>query len=230
MSVFKKNSLFIAITLFVAFICLESITPFDRFFQDMLFSKDSWLISKNMHEKFKIPLYTLPKVLLLVLGISSFLMSLAMLLRPNFLQKHLLWQKPLLLLALSLALVPLTIAILKNITGIYGPVDLIIYGGQHPHTGLISQILEYGHTSVGRSFPAGHASGGFALMALYFFPLSPALKKAGLALGLAAGWVMGMYQVARGEHFISHNLVSMAAAWIIIMLLAKLLKLPTQIS
>ncbi|MEI3479028.1 MAG: phosphatase PAP2 family protein [Bilophila sp.] len=76
--------------------------------------------------------------------------------------------------------------------------------------------------SRGKCFPAGHASGGFALMMLFFaFPRR--LRWFGLALGLAAGWWMGLYQMLRGQHFLSHTLFTMIGAWMIIVLIAVIL-------
>ena len=76
----------------------------------------------------------------------------------------------------------------------------------------------------GHGFPAGHASGGFALMILFFCFKKKKYKIAGLCLGLAAGWGMGLYQMWRGEHFLSHTLCTLFAAWLMCLLLAAFME------
>ena len=65
-------------------------------------------------------------------------------------------------------------------------------------------------------FPAGHASGGFALMALYFLFKSKRNRRYGLVSGIVTGWIMGSYKMFIGDHFLSHTLVTMISAWLII--------------
>ena len=61
-------------------------------------------------------------------------------------------------------------------------------------------------------FPAGHSSGGYAWVALYFV-LAGRRRWAGLAIGLGLGLAFGATQWARGMHFPSHDVVSAAVAW-----------------
>lgn len=46
------------------------------------------------------------------------------------------------------------------------------------------------------------------------------MKWIGLMTGLTLGWIAGSYQILRGEHFISHTIVAMFIAWIIILSLS----------
>ena len=62
----------------------------------------------------------------------------------------------------------------------------------------------------GHCFPAGHASGGFALLALGWLSDRRAWRIAGTGTGLAAGSVMAAYQMAKGAHFLSHSLATLA--------------------
>ena len=64
-------------------------------------------------------------------------------------------------------------------------------------------------------FPAGHASAGYAWVALYFFFLArrPAWRWRGLAIGLIAGAVFGIAQQLRGAHFFSHDLWTLMICW-----------------
>lgn len=108
------------------------------------------------------------------------------------------------------------ISLLKHLSIHSCPWDITAYGGREPWIPLFGNLpigAKYGHC-----FPGGHASGGFALIAIYFgFRDSlPKLAKAGLILGVTIGFVMGWGQMMRGAHFMSHNLWT---AWIVWMLL-----------
>lgn len=86
----------------------------------------------------------------------------------------------------------------------------VCWNGVFPPTGL---------WRGGRCFPAGHASGGFALIMLYFAVPNARWRWMGLAAGLAAGWLMGGYQMLRGEHFLSHTVTTMLLAWLVDLLI-----------
>lgn len=199
---------------------LESVPSFDRFFQAPFFTHGVWLVSDAFHTSHKAVLYTGPKVLIGITGGVFFLLFAALFHARIKHATRSAWEKPALLVFLSIALIPLAAASLKALTGVHGPVDLQPYGGVFPHTGFVEQFARFGHGAGGRSFPAGHASGGFALMALCRLPVSPAKRKALFLLGFTAGWGMGLYQMARGEHFLSHTLTTMFLALAIISCLA----------
>ena len=42
---------------------------------------------------------------------------------------------------------------------------------------------------------------------------------------MTAGWVMGIYQMLKGAHFLSHTIVTMLIALIIVQVLAWLLRI-----
>ena len=109
-----------------------------------------------------------------------------------------------------------TISILKHYSIHSCPWNLLPYGGTQPWIALFGDLPA--GAVAGHCFPGGHASGGFALMAIYFGfrDTLPKLAKAGLMLGLFFGFAMGWGQMMRGAHFMSHNLWT---AWIVWMLL-----------
>lgn len=123
-----------------------------------------------------------------------------------------------LFLILCLALIPLEIAGLKEIARKSRPEQVYQFGGTLPHTGLFQFLWnEYD----ARNWPGGHASGGAALLSLYF-PLRLYSKRWGhLALfGALLFWgLMSWDQVMRGQHFLSHNLWTLWFAWLTILLL-----------
>lgn len=223
-AVFGSQSGFCLPFLFLAaaFGCtiLENVPAFDQLAQVPFFRPDGWLIDKTFHAGYKYSLYTGPKVLIGIVG-GIFLLLFLISFLPRYKFRLQTWRKPLLLILASIILVPLAVAAIKAFSGVYSPVDLLPYGGKHPHIGLLDRLWTYGVVSGGRSFPAGHASGGFALMALYYLPLRDVWKRILFCFGLVGGWGMGLYQMARGEHFLSHTLTSMFLALAIITMLSR---------
>lgn len=121
---------------------------------------------------------------------------------------------PLLYLLLALVATTTTVSLLKSVTGIDCPWDLVGYGGPHRHHALW-QAIPAGQ-AAGRCFPAGHASAGYAWVSLYFFAHlleQPRRARAGLVVGILAGAVLGLGQQLRGAHFLSHDLASLAVCW-----------------
>ncbi len=120
-----------------------------------------------------------------------------------------------------LAVVPIVCTQLRAVTNMATPLELKTYGGVHDHL-LLFEAKPSGYPS--HAFPAGHASGGFALMGLYW--VLGTRRWRGLALGLLVGSWMGFYQIARGEHFLSHTLATVALAWLLCAGLALAMKRP----
>ncbi|WP_302945080.1 phosphatase PAP2 family protein [Turicimonas muris] len=88
------------------------------------------------------------------------------------------------------------------------------------------EIFEGNPEGAGRCFPAGHASSGFALFALFFAFLSLKCSKSpvgsagrslacGLILGavVTLGLILGVGRQAQGAHFISHTVATMFFDW-----------------
>lgn len=115
-------------------------------------------------------------------------------------------QPRLITVAVLFGLGALTVGILKATSHHSCPWDLLEYGGKAVSYPLFGQVPA--HSGPGRCFPGGHASSGFAVMALFFlfYRERPALAWCCLAGGIALGLVMGYGQVMRGAHFFSHNL------------------------
>lgn len=93
------------------------------------------------------------------------------------------------------------------------PWDINTFGGQAAWFPLFEKANNL--TGPGRCWPGGHASGGFAIGAAYFAlrESKRQLARWMLALGLAFGVVMSLVQMARGAHFLSHNLWSLWLVW-----------------
>ncbi len=123
------------------------------------------------------------------------------------------WTRPAARLLLAVFASIACVAALKSLTHMDCPWDLAGLGGQRPYVGL----FEARPASLGPAacFPAAHAAGGYAWVALYFFFLhvAPRWRLAGLGIGLLAGLVFGLAQQLRGAHFLSHDVASLAVCW-----------------
>jgi len=105
------------------------------------------------------------------------------------------------------------VALGKQLTHIDCPWSLVRYGGDRPYIGLFE--ARPGELPPGQCFPSGHASGGFAMLAFYFFlrRYAPRWRMLGLTAGLTLGGVYGVAQQARGAHFVSHDLWTVGLVW-----------------
>ncbi|HZX77884.1 phosphatase PAP2 family protein [Lysobacter sp.] len=123
------------------------------------------------------------------------------------------WRAPLAYLLTATALSMACVAWMKSWSNMDCPWDLLRYGGDRPYVGLW-QLRPIG-LERGSCFPAGHASGGYAWLALYFFlaVVRPQWRWWGLAAGIALGLLFGVSQQLRGAHFLSHDLITAAICW-----------------
>jgi lipid A 4'-phosphatase len=113
-----------------------------------------------------------------------------------------------LFLALMLALGPglLINGILKPLSGRPRPYSTVPFGGENEFL----PVLSVGERPTNLSFPSGHASMGFYLMAPAFvlYRRRPRWAAAFLLIGLAAGTLMGLTRIVAGSHFASDVLWS----------------------
>ncbi|MEX2976098.1 phosphatase PAP2 family protein [Serratia fonticola] len=101
---------------------------------------------------------------------------------------------------------PLVVGILKATSAHSCPWDLLEYDGKAMSFPLFGSTPAF--PGPGRCFPGGHASSGFAVMALFFlfYPQRPRLAYWCWLGGITLGMLMGFGQIMRGAHFLSHNL------------------------
>lgn len=123
------------------------------------------------------------------------------------------WRRTMTYVVLCLALVPLVVGALKYSSCKHCPWDLAMYGGEAPYPGLLGcPPPSFGK---GQCFPSGHASGGFALFALYFAHRVHAPRRAWVwfVVALLYGSVMGVSRMMQGAHFLSHTVATGYVAW-----------------
>ncbi|MCB1045503.1 MAG: phosphatase PAP2 family protein [Acidobacteria bacterium] len=124
----------------------------------------------------------------------------------------------------SALVVPATVNSIKRVTNIPCPRDLQIYGGAFPYRKIFHAFpatFEQPHRC--RCFPGGHASGGFAFLGLFFMFKQKRSKGIAVVSALSLGWAMGTYKMAIGDHFFSHNLISMELSWLLVLLVRMML-------
>lgn len=121
------------------------------------------------------------------------------------------WRRPFGYLALAVLLSTGLVSALKSFSHMDCPWDLTRYGGTRAYHGLLQMRAD----TPGRCFPAGHASAGYAWLALFFFfaAVKPTWRCRALAMGIGLGLVFGIDQQLRGAHFLSHDVFTAMICW-----------------
>lgn len=182
--------------------------------QDFFFRDGAWLVSWDSGPWHAL-LYKGPKALLI--GWALFLVACAA--RPGISPVWMGRRRALYLIACAVAVI-MVCTQLRAFTGQTVPQVLRPWKPDGLEHLLLFQSKPPGYPSD--AFPAGHASGGFALLALAWAWPSRRARRTGLAVGVGAGAFMGAYQMARGEHFLSHTLATGLIAWLLCALFARL--------
>ena len=196
------------------------MTKIDIMVQNIFFdnSNQTWILDRNL-QPYKFIFYDGIKKLLIFVALS-FLMILIFL-RKNSIIKN--YKKGLLLVVLSAICIPLTIGALKKATNMPCPKNEIHYGGIYPSSKVWEHYpKEFKQPSSIKCFPAGHASGGFALLSLFFLFKRRRNKILALIGALTIGGSMGLYKMFIGDHFLSHTLLTMIIAWLIVLIIQKI--------
>ncbi len=202
-------------------LCFEQL-QWDFYIQEWFFNRATgkWLID-GADPFYRAVFYTGAKYWIAFLGVCVTLFMLVTWSLSGYLGET---QQKSLFFIVCLIFVPTVVALLKEFTHVHCPSRLVQYGGSSLFRGIldISSLPDY--HDHGKCFPAGHASGGFALMSLYFIFKRPPFKQLGLILGLLLGWIMALYQMSKGAHFLSHSLATMLLSWFVIILLRYVFK------
>ncbi|MCB1670821.1 MAG: phosphatase PAP2 family protein [Gammaproteobacteria bacterium] len=164
----------------------------------------AWLTNGVIHEAGR-SVVSLAALVLLGLWLASFLV-------PALRSGREGWQ----FVLIASLLAALAINVLKRVTHMDCPWDLLRYGGEEPYFSLFSRLPP--GKDPGVCFPAGHASAGWSWLALYYWALEyrSRLRKPLLGLVLTVGFVFGFSQQLRGAHFISHDLWTLLICWTLI--------------
>ena len=213
----NRALLMTGLLLVLTFVVFET-TSLDLLVQDRFYDPvRGWCIDRDARLP-KLVFYDGPKVLIGVIG--AFLL-LCVAVPASRAAKLPFSRREALFLLVCIGLIPLTAGVLKKTTGVFGPWKISRYGGEQPYRTLFESMPHVPGRARGRGFPAAHCSGAFALMGLYFVGKGRRARWAGLTCGLAAGWAVGIYQMLKGVHYLSHTVVTMILAWLLVQLLAR---------
>ena len=156
------------------------------------------------------------------LVIAFALVLIAGLVRPGLLRRIRLEPREAAYLLACLALVPAAIGALRSVSGIACASQLVRYGGDVPDwLGHFTITKLFADSGLSGCFPSGHASGGFALLALGMLNRSRAVHRTLWLVAVLYGSWMGSYQLLRGAHFLSHVVASALVAQLVVCIVAR---------
>ena len=219
------KTLWPAVALLVAVLVYFQVSDADIALQDYLydFTKGEWLVDRFAWW----PTFLFHKLLKWL--IIAFAASLLVRLIAAKRRKLPAWLRPVpvreaLVVLLCLGLTPAIVGLGKKYTTVFCPWDIERYGGEQPYVKTWSSYdPAHPPKGCGQCWPAGHASGGFALVALATLATTRRGRMLGTLTGLLAGSIMGGYQMLKGAHYTSDTLVTMLLAWIIHLALRRCL-------
>ena len=211
------RSLWPAVILLAFVFALFELTPLDLWVQDHLYDFDNhqWLVDAKAKTP-RLFFYNLPKALLFFFGFSLLVIcGVRGSVRDKILKSRFrrveLW-----VVFLTMLTAPILISTSKATTNVFCPKDIRRYGGEMPYVRVCESYPENDHPKKrGRGFPAGHASGGFALLSLAGLARTRRGMAVGIAIGIGMGGMMGIYQMLKGAHYLSHTLITAIFCWVI---------------
>ncbi|MDR2212565.1 MAG: phosphatase PAP2 family protein [Pseudomonadales bacterium] len=212
---FVRQHLYWPLLLFIACALALRFSALDLYLADSLYRwqggawrwREAWLTATVIHEGGRT-----------VIGLAVLLL-LALLLLAQFIPRWRPWRSGLWYLACASLGAGLLINVLKQLTRVDCPWDLVRYGGAKPYVPLFAPLPA--GLEPGACFPAGHASAAYAWCALYYWCLRYAPRWRFWALGgvLLLGVVFGLGQQVRGAHFLSHDVWTLGLCWLFATLL-----------
>lgn len=219
------RSLWPALLALLALFALFELTNIDLWLQDHLFNFQTgdWLVD----DRAPVPrffFYDLPKILIIALAVALIVLAAG----PSRWRER--WARgprrvDLWIVIVTLATGPGLIAISKATTNVFCPRELQRYGGPAPYVRVLEVCSpEQRINRRGRCFPAGHASGGFALLSLAGLARTRRGRLVGASVGVALGTVMGVYQMVKGAHFLSHTVVTALFCWFVFLVWRRAFK------
>ena len=228
----KINTHILYTTLCLSFvIVLFAFTPIDIYVQNFFYKFDThtWLIDRN-NATLNFIFYKGMKKLLMLFAILIIISLIFF--RKNKLVK--MYKNGLIIIVLSSFTVPFIVVSLKDTTNMPCPKHTKDYGGKYPNVNIFESYPKGFKEKRIRCWPAGHASAGFALMSIFFLFKKRKNQVIALLFALLIAWSMGLYKMLIGDHFLSHTIISMILAWLIILIFAKIfqrkeIEKPTQI-
>lgn len=184
--------------------------PLDMMISDMFYQKGVGFVGRHSFWLEDI-LHDRAKQLVIAIGLLAIVGWLSSLLLAELTR----YRRHLGYLVLAMALCTSLVTPLKALTNVQCPWSLQQYGGEATHTALLEARPSEG--KPGRCWPGGHASTGFAMLALFFVlrDRRPRAARWALIIALSLGTVFSMGRVMQGAHFLSHNIWTLLFDWCI---------------
>ena len=220
-----NKQIFVTTIFLVVVIALFELTSLDILVQEKFFilNTNSWILNRD-EAILKFIFYDGIKKLLIIFALVL-LFSLIFFRKKELIKNY---KEGLIIVILASIIVPLAIGSLKAVSNTPCPKNIEYFGGNYPNIKVFdSYPKEFIQNSKIKCWPAGHASGGFALMALFFLFKKRKNQIIALIFALSIGWSMGTYKMLIGDHFLSHTIITMIIAWLIILILAKIIQKET---
>lgn len=222
-----KKTLLISVILFILSLIFFENTNTDFFIQDRLYSFEQkrWLF-QDPDKIYHFFFYKMIKIPIYIIGVFA----LYKVLYGKFKKRPFGEYRSYLIVFLSLAILPTTIATVgKKSINVQCPYDIYRYGGSVPYVKLfepypVNPNRPDGKWPPGNCWPAGHASGGFALLSLYVLARNKKEKVWALVIAMSFGLTMSVFQMLRGAHYISHQIDTFLLALILISFLNVVIK------
>lgn len=214
----NKQILFTLFILILSIVFFE-LTTINILVQDTMFDYEThqWILDAQL-QPYKFIFYDGIKTVLILFA-SSLLIALIFFRNKKTIKEY---KKGMIVVILSAIIIPLVIGSLKKCTNMPCPKNEIHYGGIYPSTKVWESYPEsFTQLNTIKCWPAGHASGGFALLSLFFLFKTRKNKTIALIGALGIGWSMGIYKMLIGDHFLGHTVITMIIAWLIVLLLSK---------
>jgi membrane-associated PAP2 superfamily phosphatase len=216
---FTNKSLWITASLLIGAVLFFGLSGADIWVQGHFYNPltHQWMVDSN-DKVLKFIFYDGIKRLLIVIA-ALFLIGLIVGWQKSWMKPY---RRGFVIVILSSIFVPLIVGSLKAVTNMPCPKQIENFGGVYPHTCVWEKYAtKECHLEKQKCWPAGHASGGFALLALVFLFRSRKVKIAAAISAVLIGWSMGTYKMAIGDHFLSHTVITMILAWLIILLIVR---------
>lgn len=216
--------LWITVGLLAGMLALFEFTDLDLALQDHFFDFESrrWIVDAT-DPAGRLVFYNGPKALVWIIALTALVAAAG---PARWRERWQLNRRGLWLGVLVIATVPALAGLGKKYTNTFCPSEIRRYGGDVAYAKLCEPFpADDRPARRGGCFPAGHASGGFALMGLLAVRATRRWRSGIIALGLGLGWWMGGYQMLKGAHYLSHTLTTMLVAWLVVLLWRRALRI-----
>ena len=217
----QNRSIWISFGVLIFFIIFFAQTDVDMWVQDLFFdvSTHQWILDSDL-QPYRFIFYDGAKRFLILIAVGV-LLTLLFLGKKEWVQSY---KRGMWVLVLSAIFIPVIVGGLKKITNMPCPKSELHYGGVYPKVKVWeSYPKSFNQEGKSKCWPAGHASGGFALFSLWFLFKSRRNKFLALGTAFTVGWSMGLYKMLVGDHFLSHTVITMVLAWLIVLIIDRVL-------